>query len=71
MSGIAGIILKNPNNKNYFKKTIFEMAKLIRHRGPHKQGFLEFEGLYSWKAPVPEFVISVLDETCPGTTVEL
>lgn len=46
MSGIAGIILKNPNNKNYFKKTIFEMAKLIRHRGPHKQGFLEFENIF-------------------------
>ena len=46
MSGIAGIILKNPKNKNYFKKTIYDMGKLIRHRGPYKQGFLEFENTF-------------------------
>lgn len=46
MSGISGIILKNSKNKNYFKKTIYDMGKLIRHRGPYKQGFLEFENTF-------------------------
>ena len=46
MSGIAGIILKNPKNKNNFKKTFYNMGKLIRHRGPYKKGFLEFENIF-------------------------
>ncbi len=46
MSGISGIVLKNPKDKNFFKKAVFDMGKLIRRRGPYKHGFLEFENTY-------------------------